>query len=238
MQKRKKQRVRSTAPNLRYQSAREEKQGGKTAGAFVLCLLLPPVGIAWAWRETFKSILPRIALTLTGIASMTLILTMVFSAPGEVDEILPSPVVPLPFDYVEEPAAPAPGGDVQSFTPAEQTEEQMGEQPSDADGGIPEGAAPAPAPAAGGDTAPAQGESTGEGTDEWSEDSGEWIDPEAVQAAEPTPEPVMVYCVSENATLYHAADICDGQENRQAIPLTEAQNMGLLPCEKCTPPGI
>lgn len=44
---------------------------------------------------------------------------------------------------------------------------------------------------------------------------------------------VIVYAVTNNASSYHLAPVCDMQENNRQLTLSEALAEGLQPCEKC-----
>ena len=226
MQQRKKpQRAGSATPNLKYQPIRQEKTTGNLIVAVALCLLVPPVGIVYAWRGKLSGVIARVIPTLAGLLSMTLIFALIFRSPGTVDAIKPSPVVPLPFNYIAPTAAPAPGVDESEIFQDAYTDGETGDESEDAeagtDDGIPEGAAPAPA--------------TGEdGYSEWDQDETEG-EPEPEPTPEPTPETITVFAVAQNATLYHAYETCDGQLNTRELTLDQAKAEGLRPCSKCKP---
>ena len=222
-QKNRSRRARSASPNLKYQPVGQEKTTGELILAVVLCLLVPPVGIVYAWRGKLSGVIARILPTLAGLASMTLIFALIFHTPSTVDAIKPSPVVPLPFNYIAPTAAPAPGVDESEIFQNAYQDEYEDEEAQDAEGSIPEGAAPAPA--------------TGDvyaGSDGQDETETENV-VEAEPTPEPTPEVITVFAVAQNATLYHAYETCDGQLNTRELTLEQAKQEGLRPCTKCRP---
>lgn len=90
------------------------------------------------------------------------------------------------------------------------------------------GAAPAPAAnAAPGAAAPAPVQSEPQQTEN--------LPPPESEPAQTSEQ--YVYTVSNNPSVFHAAETCDGQVNRRQITLDAALNEGLSPCEKCFSAG-
>lgn len=65
----------------------------------VLCILLPPVGVALVWRSRRMTILLRAALSAVGFIAMTLIFVLLMRPQTLTDDIRPTPVVPSQAGY-------------------------------------------------------------------------------------------------------------------------------------------
>lgn len=154
----------------------------------VLCLLIPPVGILFAWRTHKLSILLRAGFSALGLAAITIIFVFLMRQESPTADIRPMPATPQLVGY---------------GTVAAQ-----------------EAAIPAAA------EAPAQPESV-------PINPGAATDPALVQEPGELTDDTVVYAVTNNASSYHLYEICDMQENRRAMPLRDALNEGLQPCEKC-----
>lgn len=65
----------------------------------ILCLLLPPVGIALSWRSKRMTVLLRSILSAVGFVSMTLIFFLLMRPDQASSDIRPTPVVPAQAGY-------------------------------------------------------------------------------------------------------------------------------------------
>ena len=60
--------------------------------------------------------------------------------------------------------------------------------------------------------------------------------PTIAQVSDQLTNESIVFAVTNNASSYHLYEICDFQENRRALTLSQALSEGLTPCEKCVGP--
>lgn len=188
----------NTSPNPRRSTVRTtgispasaaRENARRTLIIYLLCAVLPPLGLLILWRSRHSTNAMRAAASLLAVCVMTLLLLLCMdSAPDS--GVRPTPVTPSGIGY----------GSVAL--------------PSSA-------AAVAPAPVEA--VAPAEGSVS--------------VSQEDVSVPVETDAPVeggqFVYTVSNNPSVYHASEVCDGQVNRRQIALETAINEGLTPCSKC-----
>jgi hypothetical protein len=75
----------------------------------LLIALVPPIGILIAWRSSYINLRGRLILSAVASCSLTIMLLMVMDG-RSANAILPTPVVPAGYGYVQPTPAPAPGG--------------------------------------------------------------------------------------------------------------------------------
>ena len=183
------QRIRANS-YLEKNREREDRENRLRVLFMVACLtvLLPPLGLLLVWRSRRVNAMARIVLSMAGMASMTIIFSVLLNSGGTDPGILPVPVVPDYAGYdstvsaVSVPNEPQPADDTgYTVTYGDGTVDMVGgELPTD-----------------------------------------------------PALDVTLVYAVTNNATYYHAQQVCDLQTNSRVLTLDDAIAEGLLPCPKC-----
>ncbi len=185
---------------------KKKKKLSRGAVAFILCILVPPVGLVYMWRNEIFLTRGRVLVTVLS----TIVMVFMFTAILPRNEV--STVTPIAGSAVQITAAP----DSEVVNALSNLEQILSGEADTAD-----------------DAESTEDTQTSDTTDESSDAVSQ---EESIEEQADVLETIVYCYAGNGTRYYHVSSECDGQTNARSLTIREALAEGLGACPVCNPP--